>query len=314
MIRLLEPGPGSKDLAKKREALELSHWESFHDRGRWHLEHSKALGGFLNLGLKILGLKKRGIRNALDLRVNELDLAFTGLPDSFDGFRMVFVSDLHLDALAGLTERLSAVLSGIKADICLLGGDFRALVSGPTHGVYLHMNRLLSSLDFPLGVVGIMGNHDFYEEALELRRMGMTFLINQALELEKNGQKIYIVGLDDTHYYDCADLRGALEKVPFDAFKLLMVHSPELLHEAGAAKIDLYLCGHTHAGQLRLPWLGALILNAKCPRKYTWGLWQKAAMWGYTSSGAGVTLVPIRFNCPPEVLVLTLRKASKKAG
>jgi hypothetical protein len=308
MKRVLAQGPRSKDLAQKRKALELSHWGSFYARGRLHLEHSKSLGWILNLGLKVLGLKKRGIRNALDLRINELDLFFDNLPGPFDGFRLVFISDLHLDALAGLTEKLRNILGGIKADICLMGGDFRALVSGPAHGVYLHMKRLLSSLDFPLGVVGIMGNHDFKEEALELERMGMTILINQALELERKAQKIYIIGLDDAHYYDCADLNGALGQVPPEAFKLLMVHSPELIEEASQAQIDLYLCGHTHAGQLRLPRLGALILNAKCPRKYTWGLWQKKGMWGYTSSGAGVTLVPIRFNCPPEVLVCTLRK------
>jgi hypothetical protein len=85
------------------------------------------------------------------------------------------------------------------------------------------------------------------------------------------------------------------------------VHTPELVDEAAAAGVDLYLCGHTHGGQICLPWIGPIIVNANCPRRYARGLWRHRHMQGYTSPGVGTSGVPVRFFCPPEIGVIELR-------
>ena len=124
----------------------------------------------------------------------------------------------------------------------------------------------------------------------------------------RGGTRRWIIGVDDPHHYGCDDLDGALEAVPANAFKVVLAHSPEMFDQAAAAGIHLYLCGHTHAGQIRLPWIGAPLLNADCPRAYAHGQWQHGAMLGYTSAGVGCSLLPVRYNCPPEIVLIELVK------
>ena len=115
-----------------------------------------------------------------------------------------------------------------------------------------------------------------------------------------------VVGLDDPHYYGCDDLPGALQGVPEETFKVLLVHSPELVAEAETHGIGLYLCGHTHGGQICVPFLGPVISGANCSRRYIRGAWRHKRVQGYTSAGVGVSVVPVRFFCPPEIVVIEL--------
>ena len=87
---------------------------------------------------------------------------------------------------------------------------------------------------------------------------------------------------------------------------MLLAHTPEIYGEAADAGIQLYLTGHTHAGQICLPWIGPLTLKAACPRAYTSGYWRHRAMQGYTTAGAGCSVLPVRFGCPPEIVVFEL--------
>jgi predicted MPP superfamily phosphohydrolase len=94
--------------------------------------------------------------------------------------------------------------------------------------------------------------------------------------------------------------------VPSDAFKVLLVHTPEIFREAQECGIDLYLCGHTHGGQICLPLIGPVISHANCPREYTRGVWKYRNLQGYTSTGVGTSGVPVRFLCPPEIGLIEL--------
>jgi predicted MPP superfamily phosphohydrolase len=132
-------------------------------------------------------------------------------------------------------------------------------------------------------------------------------LMNQSLSVTHDGDTIWLIGLDDPHYYGCDDLLGALHGVPEEVFKVLLVHTPELVAEAATHGIDLYLCGHTHGGQICLPWLGPVISGANCPRRYVRGAWRHKRVQGYTSAGVGVSVVPVRFFCPPEIVLIELR-------
>jgi hypothetical protein len=214
----------------------------------------------------------------------------------------------------GLADAISACISGYEVDLCVLTGDYRYETDGSCQGVYPPMQRILKSIQARLGVVGILGNHDVSEEVPALEHLGVRMLINQALEVRHGQESAWIIGVDDPHYYGCDDLPKALGNVPSDAFKILLVHTPEIIREAEEYGIDLYLCGHTHGGQICFPFLGPLLINANCPRAYARGVWKYKTLQGYTSPGVGTSGIPVRFLCPPEIGLIELRCARHATG
>ena len=132
-------------------------------------------------------------------------------------------------------------------------------------------------------------------------------LVNDAEELTREGGSLWLVGVDDPHYYRTHDLEKAFHAVPEEAFQIFIAHSPEVYREAAAYKPQLYLCGHTHGGQICLPRLGPVFTHSRAPRRLAQGEWTHDGMLGYTSRGAGASGVPLRFNCPGEITLITLR-------
>jgi predicted MPP superfamily phosphohydrolase len=262
----------------------------------------------LRSALKMAGLYARGIRNALAPVVRHVRFEFKELPNSFDGFRILHLTDLHIDGMDGLAEVIAERLRGLDADLCVVTGDYRFEVDGPCDRVYPRLRTILSAIQARHGVVAILGNHDASEIAVELERLGVRMLINDSVAIARESTCLWVLGVDDPHCYGCGDLDAALATVPAGAFKVLLAHSPEMWRQASTAGIHLYLCGHTHAGQIRLPGIGAPLMNASCPRPYTQGQWQHGAMLGYTSAGIGCSLLPVRYNCPPEITLIELRR------
>jgi predicted MPP superfamily phosphohydrolase len=154
----------------------------------------------------------------------------------------------------------------------------------------------------------VLGNHDCIEMVPLLEAGGIRMLLNEHAVVEHGGASIQLAGVDDPHYYETDNLHQALDGVPESAFKILLVHSPEICRKAAFSGVNLYLCGHTHAGQICLPGGRPLLINSKCPRECHSGLWTFEEMTGYTSRGAGTSSVDVRFNCPPEITVHTLRR------
>jgi predicted MPP superfamily phosphohydrolase len=269
---------------------------------------------FLRSALRIAGLYSRGIRNALAPVVRHLQFQFDDLPHSFVGFRMLHLADLHIDCLDGLAEIVAERVRGLEADLCVMTGDYRFRLQGPCDSVYLGLRTILPSIRATRGIVGILGNHDEADIAVELENLGIRMLVNDAVAIEKEGSRLWVLGVDDPHSPGCCDLAGPLATVPPDAFKVLLAHSPEIYCEASLAGIHLYLCGHTHAGQIRLPGIGALLVNSACPRSYAQGRWQHGAMLGYTSAGAGCALLPVRYNCAPEITLIELAKSNGRTS
>lgn len=300
-----------KDALHKRQLIErglLKTW-SKHGRNSVQGENHRALCALLRVALRLTGLRRRGEQNALTPVMRAIRLTYDNLPESFCGFRILHLTDLHADGLVGLADAISARLAALEVDLCVLTGDYRFEVRGPCHNIYPPMERILKSVNARLGIVGILGNHDVSEEIPALEALGVRMLINEALELRRGRETAWVIGLDDPHYYGCDDLPGALRHVPADAFKVLLVHTPEIVKEAEAYGIDLYLCGHTHGGQICLPLIGPMVINANCPRAYARGVWQYKNLQGYTNSGVGASGVPVRFFCPPEIGLIELRCA-----
>lgn len=298
-----------EDLHRKRQLIEQGQLTAWTRRGRgaFTVEYVPFHRTVLQAIFGIAWLRSRGERNARNAVVRTLRFTLASLPPAFCGFTILHLSDIHADGLTGLSESLSERLHGLRVDLCVLTGDYRYRIAGPCHNVYPHMEKILASVNARHGIVGVLGNHDASEKVPHLERLGVTMLVNQSLALHRGGDTIWLIGLDDPHYYGCDDLPGALRGVPAEACKILLVHTPELLPEAEASGIDLYLCGHTHGGQICFPLIGPLITGANCSRRYARGAWQYKRMQGYTSAGVGVSVVPVRFRCPPEIGLIELR-------
>lgn len=257
---------------------------------------------------KAMGIYERGKSNALVLERKDVSFHFSDLPPAFDGYRILFLTDLHLDGLDGLTDRLLDIIRDIRADICILGGDFRMETHGPFADAMTQLDRVLPQVHVTEGVYGVLGNHDCIEimDALEGR---VTFMVNSSLKLQRNGEQIWLVGIDDPHYFKCHDLDQAFDEVPDKAFSILISHSNEIYKAAREYGPKLFLCGHTHAGQIRIPPIGPVFTHSSAPRSLCEGRWEYGGMLGYTSAGVGVSGVPVRYNSKGEVTVITLHRA-----
>lgn len=295
---------------EKRRAIE-QHFERLghtYRHGKLHRAFERrVIKPLLKTGLQLVGLFERGKRNALDLVVRRVQMYFDGLPPEFEGFQILHLSDFHIDGTDGLAQALAECIRPLRPDVCVLTGDYRFEDRGSCAAVYPKMQVVIENITARDGVIGILGNHDPADAAFELDAIGVRMLVNESVEIHRGGASIWVVGLDDNFDYQTHDLELALHGVPRDAFKVLLVHAPEMFREAADNGIGLYLCGHTHAGQIRLPRVGAVKHNATCPREYSYGHWRHSGMQGYTSAGVGCSSLPIRFNCPPEAVLIELR-------
>jgi predicted MPP superfamily phosphohydrolase len=257
---------------------------------------------------RLLGLYEKGRENALQICKREITLTFPDLPEAFDGYTILFMSDLHLDGLDGLTEKLQELLAPLTADLFLLGGDLRMETYGSYSEALARFMRLLPSVRVRDGMYGVLGNHDCLEMVPELMEAGISVLINDAVALERQGQRLWIVGIDDPHHFQCHDLKKAFEDIPRDDFVVFLSHSPEVYREAQQAGARLYLCGHTHAGQIQILPIGPIFTHSRTGRRYVQGSWQYHGMQGYTSAGVGTSGIPVRYFSEGEVVVITLKR------
>jgi predicted MPP superfamily phosphohydrolase len=263
---------------------------------------------FMKTVFRFLGIYEKGKQNALQLETCSVSFHLDNLPASFDNYTILFISDLHLDGLEGLTEKAQSVVKGLPVDLCIIGGDLRMETHGPFGDAMLHLERLIPDIQTKDGIIGILGNHDCTEIIEPMGKLGVEFLVNDAKPIRRNGEEIWIVGVDDPHYYKCHDLEMAFSGVPSGAFTIFAAHSNEIYKEAAQYGSKLYLCGHSHAGQIQVrPW-GPIFTHSRAPRRLCWGSWDYRGMLGYTSGGVGVSGVPVRFCSRGELSLITLKK------
>lgn len=290
-----------------------------HVRGLEADKDETALAGFfftcliyaIRLTLIMLGIYRRGILNARQIQVVHRDIAIHGLPEALEGFRILHISDFHFPRrFPKFAETIGKILDGLEIDLCCVTGDYRYGYFGPADHIAPHLHTALQGVHSQHGVYAVLGNHDRLYTGELLEASGVPVLFNEGILLDHNDQPLWICGIDETHFYKCDDIDAALQDRPENAFSILLSHSPEDTQKAAAKGVSLYLAGHTHGGQIRLPFIGALIYNAHCNRNQVWGVWHINTMAGHTTAGIGATDVPVRYNCPPEAAVLTLKRAS----
>jgi uncharacterized protein len=273
----------------------------------FHIENWYSIHGLIRLVLRLCGIHRLGQRNARRIEVRRNEFFIENLPESFDGYSLLHISDLHLDIAEDMPEALIEAIGRAGAyDACVLTGDFRAKTFGPFQPALAAMEILRGCLQGP--VYGILGNHDTIRMAPGLDDMGVRMLLNETVALERGGATVYLAGIDDPHFYRADNMEKVADPVPEGAVSILLSHSPEMYQHAAYARFDVMLSGHTHGGQICLPGGLPLMLNAGAPRAMCNGYWRYKNLQGYTSVGSGVCIVDIRLNCPPEITVHTLRK------
>ncbi len=277
----------------------------------FHPENLPAFEHVITFALKCTGSYGLGARNALALQVREHHANLHRLPDAFIGYRVLQITDLHCDLEPKIIDGVIEKLEGLDYDLCVFTGDYRAETWGDSGPALEEMARLLPHVKQPM--YGVLGNHDFLDLVQPLEEMGLRILLNENAAVEKEGEIIHVAGIDDPHFYETDDFEQAMAGIPPEATKLLLSHSAEPLHQALSCGIDLMLCGHTHGGQLCLPGGFAVMHNANHPRAMIRGPWTFHALNGYTSAGAGCSMVPVRFFCPPEITIHVLGREGPAA-
>jgi len=250
---------------------------------------------------------QRGRRNAANLVLVEATFSFPDLPPAFDGFTILHLSDLHVGNHPDTTRRAIDILAGIKVDLVVLTGDSQTAGKPTAPTVAAAIRPLLNGIHSREGALGVLGNHDGHELVSSLEAIGVRMLLNESMVIERGGQRLTFTGTDDVHNFFTPDAIQALRDSPA-GFPVALVHSPELAAIAESHGFQLYLCGHTHGGQVCLPGGRPLFTACDLHRDLVAGAWRLGRMRGYTSRGVGVGRPGMRFNCRGEVAHITLRR------
>lgn len=230
------------------------------------------------------------------------------------GTKIAHISDLHLDLKESFPSALHRFIKASKdtinqCDLVVITGDFQDKYLNPTTKTIDGFKKLLPEINTP--IIGVLGNHDRIELAKQLEELpnncGLKILVNESIKFQtRHGNaELILQGIDDPHYYKTHRIEE--NKKTNNSLHVLLSHSPEIYKEAHLKGVDLCLSGHTHAGQVRLPALGAIVKAAKVPKKVLQGLWQYKTLQGHTSPGLGCSGLSIRLLCPPEITILELK-------
>lgn len=254
--------------------------------------------------LKATFLWERGKHNFLDLQLVENTLPVPRLPAAFEGFRILHLSDLHIDLEPALIPAIRQLIDPLEYDLAVITGDYRESASQDWQASVDLTAQLLPGIRPP--VYGVLGNHDDLAMVEPLEQAGLKLLLNEHVPLQRGGDTLYLAGVDDSTYFNAHDLARARAGLAEEACVLLLAHGPEIHQEAAEMGYSLMLSGHTHGGQVCLPNAFAFIRHGGLNPPYLAGPWVSGNMPGYTSRGTGGCRLPVRFNCPGEVTLHTL--------
>lgn len=248
------------------------------------------------------------------VRVRSIDVPIAGLPPAFDGYRIAQLSDLHIGSLCprGRADRWVEKANALGADLVALTGDY------VTSGVEFHaaIAGVLSGLRARDGVVAVMGNHDYFGdgEALVtlLREAGLEVLRNERTMVERAGARLAVAGVDDT-WTRRADVERALDGWDGASPLIALAHDPSLFPALAARGASFVLSGHTHWGQIAVPFLAARYNLSRITARYHAGLYRQGGSTLYVSPGLGTTGPPVRMGAPPEITLLRLKACPARA-
>src|ERR1700676_1158081 len=253
-------------------------------------------------------------------RIVRRDIYLPRWPEGLAGFTIALLSDFHYDPYFSAHPLHAAIpmVNNLRPDLIALTGDFVSvpLVGDEKKGALAAepCARLLRQMPAPHGLWAVMGNHDDSTDRQHVTRAleaeNIRVLANQSAAIEHKGARIWLAGVNDV-LSETADLTKTLSPVPSGEAVILLAHEPDFADYASRFPIDLQLSGHSHGGQIRIPFLPPLYLPPLA-KKYILGQYKVASLALYTNAGLGTIDVPLRFNCPPEITLLTLRSSARK--
>jgi predicted MPP superfamily phosphohydrolase len=283
-------------------AIDLVRGTSVHLPMGWYV--GSYLSGIVVCGYGIL-VRRRWFR------VVEREVRVSGLDARLDGLRIAHLSDLHIGTLTPRPWGLAWARAANRRapDLAVVTGD---LVTSGTH-YHGDVARVVGSLRAKLGVFVCMGNHDYFGEGepliSNLRAQGARVLRNEGVLVEHEGARFWLAAIDDT-WTRRDDLARALRDRPAHTTTVLLAHDPARFDEAAAAGAELVLSGHTHGGQIAMPFLSRAIGLASLAHRYRVGFYGRGKSTLYVHPGLGTTGPPMRLGVAPEVTILVLRADS----
>ena len=261
-----------------------------------------------NLALNLSQAARLALTEPFRLTVEHHKILLRRLPETFDGLRVVQLSDIHHSPFTSREqiERAVETANSLQPDIVALTGDYVS----KERAYAAPCAELMGRLRARYGVFAVLGNHDHWTDAALItdlfRAEGITVLVNQGIRFEKDGAAIWLAGVDDT-MVGLEDLPLALAGSKDAELKLLLAHNPIILRRAARAGVDLVLSGHTHGGQVTLRSGDKAAMRPR--RRLLKGLANHGETQIYVTRGLGTVVLPVRFGCPPEVSLLELRTA-----
>jgi predicted MPP superfamily phosphohydrolase len=245
--------------------------------------------------------------------VETVHLQLKRLPRAFSGFRVAQISDLHMGGWMTLDRlrHVADLITAQKPDVLTITGDFlkgRSFTEASEQWIN-DLERVLSPLAESISSFAVLGNHDYWTnpDAVRemLRRCGIKDLTNAVVALRREDAKLYFCGVDDIRHGNVR-LNDVIAQLEENSAAILLVHEPDFADTSAATgKFDLQISGHTHGGQVVIPYFGPPVLPVS-GRKYPGGLYKVGDMFQYTNRGVGTDTVALRINCPPEITIFVL--------
>ncbi|WNF24292.1 metallophosphoesterase [Mesobacillus jeotgali] len=248
---------------------------------------------------RMLDITRHSIKNA-------------ALPSGFDGIKLVQFSDTHIGFQYSMEQLMQLItkINKLAPDLIVFTGD---LLDDPRHFTEkTKIISMLSSLKAPMGKFAVYGNHDhggygsdLYKQIME--QSGFTLLLNNSANIKLlDGSSIWIAGIDDA-MLGKPDLKASMANIPNDSYTILLSHAPDKAEEAAHFPIQMQLSGHSHGGQIQIPFYGPLV-TPPFAEKYVEGFYTAGpqnSLTLYVNRGLGTTRLPFRFLSQPELAVFT---------
>jgi predicted MPP superfamily phosphohydrolase len=254
------------------------------------------------------------------LSVERVSLPLREWPAALDGFTVAAIADVHTGAPHVDREFLDRVMraaSDAHPDVVVLLGDY--VIHDVPGGRFVppeETARALAALRARRGVFAVLGNHDWWYDGERVRRAfteaGIPVLENGAVRVDAGGGPVWLAGLADL-WTRPVDVDGALRNVPAGEPAIVLTHNPDVFPQV-PARVRLTLAGHTHGGQVRLPFFGRPVVPSRFGQRYAAGLVTEEGRSIFITPGIGTSIVPVRFGVPPTVSLLTLRAAPPAAS
>lgn len=250
------------------------------------------------------------------LNLTHLGVTSREMCADWEPIRLLHISDLHIERLSRREEAVLTYIEQVQPDVILITGDYLNLSFNLDPEAYQQVQTFLSLLSAPQGVYAVLGTPtvDLWELMTPLfDDLPVTLLRDSWREVRwPDGRRLALLGLDCTHDsgHDALRLEKLLREAPPSVPNVLLYHSPELMPHAVELGVELYLCGHTHGGQVRVPILGPLLTSSDLGRDYVMGHYKEEQTDLYVSTGVGLeglSAPRVRLLAPPEITLVTLR-------